>query len=90
MPIDSADNYIPFQPSTELNRQADTYFDRHIVSIDYMETGNIFAITTDDGNIAFYDAKAFTPLSGVEDIETVTSLPQSGFTFPAAISPSMI
>ncbi|OAL70354.1 hypothetical protein A7D00_5320 [Trichophyton violaceum] len=79
----------PLLPSTELNRQADTYFDRHIVSIDYMETGNIFAITTDDGKIAFYDAKAFTPLSGVEDIETVTSLPQSGFTFPAAISPSV-
>ncbi|KAM5439122.1 Mediator of RNA polymerase II transcription subunit 16 [Microsporum canis] len=79
----------PLLPSTELKRQEDIYFERHVISIDYMEAGNILTITTEDGNIAFYDAKSFTPLSGPNDVETVTSLPQSGFTFPAAISPGV-
>ncbi|KAF3483237.1 uncharacterized protein GIQ15_02561 [Arthroderma uncinatum] len=77
----------PLLPNTELRRQADLYFERHIVSVDYMEAGNVLVITLEDSSINFYDAKNFTPLSGLDDVETVTSLPQSGFAFPPAISP---
>ncbi|KAL1954471.1 hypothetical protein VTO42DRAFT_1147 [Malbranchea cinnamomea] len=73
------------KPKTELQIQKDLHFNRFIVSIDYMETGCVIAVTFDDGEISFFDAKSMTPLN-TNDLDTVTSMPQAGFSFPADTS----
>lgn len=67
----------------ELRRNEDIYSNRYIISIDQIEYGNVLAVTFDDSSVTFYDPKSMTALSGVEDANTVTSLAQAGFSFPA-------
>lgn len=74
------------QPKADLRKQEDLHFDRFIVSIDYMEAGCVMAVTFDDSNISFFDARSMTPLNMLDDINTVTSIPQAGFIFPTDTS----
>lgn len=60
----------------------DIHFDRHIVSIDYTEYGNTLTVVLDDGSIVHYDPRNMTPLEGLADPNTVTSLAQAGFHYP--------
>ena len=70
------------QPKPELQRQDDVNFDRFIISADYMEAASLLAITFDDGTISFFDARSMAPRNAPDDLNTITSMPQAGFTFP--------
>ncbi|OJD23025.1 hypothetical protein ACJ73_05625 [Blastomyces percursus] len=63
-------------------RLDDIYFDRYVVSIDYTEAGSVLAITHDDSSISFFEARSMRPITENEDGNTVTSMPNAGFTFP--------
>ena len=56
------------------------------MSIDYMDAGCVMAVTFDDSNISFFDARSMKPMDVLDDINTVTSMRQAGFTFPTDAS----
>jgi len=56
--------------------------DRHIISIEYNEFGNVLVVVYDDGSITFYDARTMTLYKGMGDTNTVTSMAQAGFQYP--------
>lgn len=60
----------------------DIYTDRHVISIEYNEFGNVLVVVYDDGSIIFYDARTMTPYKGTGDTNTVTSMAQAGFQYP--------
>lgn len=66
-----------------MQRQDDVKFDRFTVSVDYMEAASLLAITFDDSNISFFDARSMAPRNAPDDLNTITSMPQAGFTFPS-------
>lgn len=76
------------QPKADLRKREDLPFERFIVSIDYMDAGCVMAVTFDDSNIAFFDARSMKPLDVLDDINTVTSMAQAGFAFPTDASGS--
>jgi mediator of RNA polymerase II transcription subunit 16 len=47
-----------------------------------MEAGNVLGVTFDDSSISFFDAKSMNSLGTLEDTNSVTSMPQAGFSFP--------
>ncbi|EEQ90336.2 RNA polymerase II Mediator complex subunit Sin4 [Blastomyces dermatitidis ER-3] len=63
-------------------RLDDIYFERYVVSIDYTEASSVLAITHDDSSISFFEARSMRPITENEDGNTVTSMPNAGFTFP--------
>jgi mediator of RNA polymerase II transcription subunit 16 len=70
------------QPKTVLRRLDDITSDRHVISVDQTEYGNVLAISYDDSSIAFYDPKTMAIFNGVDDANIVTSLAQAGFHYP--------
>lgn len=72
----------PDQPKTALRRLDDVVSDRHVISIDQTEYGNVLAVSYDDSSITFYDPKTMTVFDGVDDANTVTSLAQAGYHYP--------
>ncbi|OKL60129.1 Mediator of RNA polymerase II transcription subunit 16 [Talaromyces atroroseus] len=66
----------------ELRRLEDIYFAKYVVSIDYVEFGNVLAITHDDSSVSLFDPKTMSTLSEAHDVNTVTSMAQAGFRFP--------
>ncbi|KKK26961.1 mediator of RNA polymerase II transcription subunit 16 [Aspergillus rambellii] len=80
--VTSRKGSLQMKPKTVLRRLDDIISDRHVVSIDQMEYGNVLAICYDDGSVAFYDPKTMTVFNGVDDANTVTSLAQAGFHYP--------
>ncbi|KAL2817830.1 mediator complex, subunit Med16 [Aspergillus granulosus] len=73
---------VQIKPKTVLRRLEDITSDRHVVSVDQTEYGNVLAISYDDSSIAFYDPKTMALFNGVDDTNTVTSLAQAGFHYP--------
>lgn len=63
-------------------------FDRYIVSVDQIESGNVLAVTYDDSSISFFNSKTMTSFIGTEDPNTVTSMAQAGFHYPLDVSGS--
>ncbi|KAG5299740.1 RNA polymerase II mediator complex subunit Sin4 [Histoplasma capsulatum G186AR] len=70
------------KPKIIFRKLDDIYFDRYVVSIDYMEAGSVLAITQDDSSISFFEARSMRPITENEDDNIVTSMPNAGFTFP--------
>ncbi|KAL4941327.1 hypothetical protein BDV06DRAFT_229775 [Aspergillus oleicola] len=73
---------IQVKPKTSLRRLDDITSDRHVISVDQTEYGNVLAISYDDSSISFYDPKTMSVFDGVDDANTVTSLAQAGFHYP--------
>ncbi|KAL4905887.1 mediator of RNA polymerase II transcription subunit 16 [Aspergillus multicolor] len=67
---------------TVLRRLDDITSDRHVVSVDQTEYGNVLAVSFDDSSISFYDPKTMAAFDVVDDTNTVTSLAQAGFHYP--------
>ncbi|OJJ49688.1 hypothetical protein ASPZODRAFT_89066 [Penicilliopsis zonata CBS 506.65] len=76
---------IQAKPKVELRRLEDVYSDKHVISVEVTEYGNVLAFTHDDGSVSFYDPKNMTTFNGVDDTNTVTSLAQVGFLYPIGI-----
>lgn len=72
----------------ELRRLDDIYCDKHVVSIDQIEYGNVLAVTYDDSSVIFHDPKTMAIFNGIEDTNSVSSLAQSGFHYPPHASGS--
>ncbi|KAL2380818.1 hypothetical protein RJZ90_004344 [Blastomyces dermatitidis] len=70
-------------------RLDDIYFERYVVSIDYTEASSVLAITHDDSSISFFEARSMRPITENEDGNTVTSMPNAGFTFPIDASAAL-
>lgn len=56
--------------------------DQIITSVHQVDSGNAIAITTQDGSTATYNPSTMSQLYLETDINEVTSMSQSGFTFP--------
>ncbi|EDN06886.1 predicted protein [Histoplasma mississippiense (nom. inval.)] len=77
------------KPKIIFRKLDDIYFDRYVVSIDYMEAGSVLAITQDDSSISFFEARSMRPITENEDDNIVTSMPNAGFTFPIDASAAL-
>ena len=77
-----------YQPKTSLRRLEDITSDRHVISVDQTEYGNVLAISYDDSSISFHDPKTMSGFDGVDDANNVTSLAQAGFQYPLDASGS--
>ncbi|KAL4809606.1 mediator of RNA polymerase II transcription subunit 16 [Aspergillus unguis] len=93
--VPSKKSNVQVKPQIVLRRLDDIVSDRHVISVDQTEYGNVFAITYDDSSVAFYDPKSMTAFDGLDDANIVTSLAQAGFHYPpdasvlhTSISPS--
>ncbi|KAI9928807.1 hypothetical protein ASPWEDRAFT_127770 [Aspergillus wentii DTO 134E9] len=84
--VPSKKNNAQVKPKMELRRLENIYSDKHIISIDQTEYGNVLAVTYDDSSVIFYDPKTMAVFSGMDDVNTVTSLAQAGFHYPSEIS----
>ncbi|KAL2785045.1 mediator of RNA polymerase II transcription subunit 16 [Aspergillus keveii] len=80
--VTSKKSNVQIKPKTVLRRLDDITSDRHVISVDQTEYGNVLAISYDDSSIAFYDPKTMAIFNGVDDANTVTSLAQAGFHYP--------
>ncbi|EEP78562.1 predicted protein [Uncinocarpus reesii 1704] len=93
---DSFDEVPPRRPThhlkhrTELVRQNDMYLDQRVLSIDHFEAGNVIALTFDNGNIKFFDAKTVLPSESTDNLTVISNLPQAGFSFPTIGSATCI
>lgn len=65
-----------------MRRLDDITSERHVISVDQTEYGNVLAVSYDDSSIAFYDPKTMAAFDGIDDANTVTSLAQAGFHYP--------
>ncbi|EED24095.1 RNA polymerase II Mediator complex subunit Sin4, putative [Talaromyces stipitatus ATCC 10500] len=66
----------------EIRRLEDIHFDKHVVSIDHVEFGNVLAITHDDSSISIFDPRSMSQFTEGGDLNAVTSMAQAGFRFP--------
>ncbi|KAL4782995.1 mediator of RNA polymerase II transcription subunit 16 [Aspergillus varians] len=80
--VTSKKSNAQIKPKTVLRRLDDITSDRHVVSVDQTEYGNVLTISYDDSSIVFYDPKTMAVLDGVDDGNTVTSLALGGFHYP--------
>ncbi|KAI9368032.1 mediator complex, subunit Med16 [Aspergillus egyptiacus] len=84
--ITSKKSNAQIKPKIMLRRFDDITSDRHVISVEQTEYGNVLAITYDDSSVAFYDPKTMTLFDGIDDTNTVTSLAQAGFHYPLETS----
>ncbi|KAL4916259.1 mediator of RNA polymerase II transcription subunit 16 [Aspergillus aurantiobrunneus] len=84
--VASKKSNVQIKPKTVLRRLDDITSERHIVSVDQTEYGNILAISYDDSSISFYDPKTMAVLDGIDEADAVTSLAQAGFHYPLDFS----
>ncbi|KAL4976798.1 mediator of RNA polymerase II transcription subunit 16 [Aspergillus desertorum] len=80
--VPSKKGNVQIKPKTVLRRLDDITSDRHVISVDQTEYGNVLAVSYDDSSIAFYDPKTMAAFDGIDDANTVTSLAQAGFQYP--------
>jgi mediator of RNA polymerase II transcription subunit 16 len=70
-------------PKTDLQRLSDIHIDQVIVSLHQVDNGAVIAVSTQDGQIAFYDPRTMTQAYFETATNEVTSmLLQPGFGFP--------
>ncbi|BCS25797.1 mediator of RNA polymerase II transcription subunit 16 [Aspergillus puulaauensis] len=80
--VASKKSNVQIKPKTILRRLDDITSDRHVISVDQTEYGNVLAVSYDDGSISFYDPKTMAAFDILDDANTVTSLAQAGFNYP--------
>ncbi|KAL3480222.1 mediator of RNA polymerase II transcription subunit 16 [Aspergillus californicus] len=80
--VASKKSNVQTKPKTVPRRLEDINSDRHVISIDQTEYGNVIAISYDDSSVVLYDTKTMTVFNGVDDANIVTSLAQAGFHYP--------
>src|SRR3984885_7030676 len=84
--ITSKTGATPLPPKTDLQRLPDIHIDQIIISLHQVDSGAVVAVSTQDGQTAFYDPRTMTQVYFETAINEVTSmLLQPGFGFP--ISP---
>jgi mediator of RNA polymerase II transcription subunit 16 len=87
--ITSKTGATPLPPKTDLQRLPDIHIDQIIISLHQVDNGAVVAVSTQDGQTAFYDPRTMTQVYFETAINEVTSmLLQPGFGFP--ISPTAL
>lgn len=75
-----------FQIKHELGRLDNVYLDRFVTAIHHVESGPTLAVVFDDGSVSFLDQVSMQNLALPQDLGTVSSMPQAGFSFPLGAS----
>lgn len=65
-----------------MKRLDETMVDKIILSVHLINQGASIAVLYSDGSVEFRDRTNFAVISPDGDLDTVTSMSQSGFSFP--------